>query len=494
MSQPGAVRTPPTLIALQCASSCSLTIVGILLGNGTTGKLVASMIGTLIGAFLTAPGRHHARRIVAVGLLLSLIDTAKSLAATLRYGGRGSTGRGAVLSSRGILRRRLDGLVGALPTATAHTVVVTGAVATVGFGAGWAIAKSPLVPPCSSCHQAFVTVPRVDGVTRGVALVRLARAGFSVATALAPSAGVPRGSVISSNPTEGARARYRSRVTLLLSSGRLVSRLEIPQVDRMLRVAAVARLGAAGFRTTVSASPSEAVPKGEVIATDPPAGSRAPKGSTVSVTVSAGPASHLVRVPEVDGQAVSAAERTLAGAGFRSSVTDQPNTTVAAGDVISTNPAAGSSAPKNATVTMFVSSGAAMVVVPAVVGDDAATAASALESAGLQWTVSNQSSPSVQLGSVISTSPAAGASVAPGTTVTMFVSTGPSMVEVPDVDGLSQDAAVAELQAAGFQTNVESEPSTSVPAGDVITTSGTGGSQEPEGSTVTVVVSTGDAG
>jgi beta-lactam-binding protein with PASTA domain len=76
-------------------------------------------------------------------------------------------------------------------------------------------------------------------------------------------------------------------------------------------------------------------------------------------------------------------------------------------------------------VDLVISSGPAPAVVPNVVGQAQATATSAITGAGLAvGTVTQQSSSTVPSGSVISESPAAGTSVATGSTVNLVVSSG----------------------------------------------------------------------
>jgi len=72
------------------------------------------------------------------------------------------------------------------------------------------------------------------------------------------------------------------------------------------------------------------------------------------------------------------------------------------------------------------------------------------------------------------------------------VSWGLALVAVPDVSGLTQAAATAALQAAGFVVAVTTAASSAVPAGDVISQQPAGGSTAPAGSTVTLTVSTGE--
>ncbi|MCB0858823.1 MAG: PASTA domain-containing protein, partial [Solirubrobacterales bacterium] len=78
-------------------------------------------------------------------------------------------------------------------------------------------------------------------------------------------------------------------------------------------------------------------------------------------------------------------------------------------------------------------------------------------------------------------------------TVTITVSGGPGQAEVPDVTGLSQDDAEQQLEEAGFTASVESQSSSDVDSGLVISTDPAGGEMARRGSEVTVTVSTGVA-
>ncbi len=74
-----------------------------------------------------------------------------------------------------------------------------------------------------------------------------------------------------------------------------------------------------------------------------------------------------------------------------------------------------------------------------------------LRKKGFQPTVQNQSSSTVEKGLVISTNPAAGIEVQHGSPVTVYVSSGPQEVSVPEVTGESQAAATATLAAVGLK-------------------------------------------
>jgi beta-lactam-binding protein with PASTA domain len=131
------------------------------------------------------------------------------------------------------------------------------------------------------------------------------------------------------------------------------------------------------------------------------------------------------------------------------------------------------------------------VSVPDVVGQPAADAQAAIESAGLVAASQDQPSDTVEAGIVISTDPVGGAVVPAGSTVTATVSSGASTVSVPDVAGQSAADAQAALEAAGFVVTTSEAPSTDVEAGLVIETSPVAGTEVAPGTTVNLVVSTG---
>ena len=143
----------------------------------------------------------------------------------------------------------------------------------------------------------------------------------------------------------------------------------------------------------------------------------------MTVFVSAGPAP--VNVPNVDGMDQVAAAQTLNAAGFKFQKASQPSSTVDAGKVISTSPAAGTQAPRGTVVTLNVSTGPDRADVPDVVGQTQADATNALTSAGFNVRVVQVPSSSSNAGKVITQSPSAGTNVNKGTTVTITVGTGP---------------------------------------------------------------------
>jgi len=141
------------------------------------------------------------------------------------------------------------------------------------------------------------------------------------------------------------------------------------------------------------------------------------------------------------------------------------------------------------TATVKVTA-ATTVVVPTVVGNAVATAESTLTSAGLAYSVTQQASTTVPIGSVISQSPAAGVSAAKGSTVNLVVSSGEA---VPNVVGQTQAVATSTLTTAGFKLgSVTPQASTTVAVGYVISQTPASGASANGGSPVNLVISSGE--
>ncbi len=193
-------------------------------------------------------------------------------------------------------------------------------------------------------------------------------------------------------------------------------------------------------------------------------------------------------VPLVNGETVVKAQQQITAAHLRSTVVDQPDSGVAKGLVIKSNPPEGNNVPANTVVTLYASTGAAPVAVPSVVGQSESAAEAALQNAGFKPAVNNDPTSSAPLGQVIAQSPSGGTAV-PGSTVTITISGG--AVSVPSVVGDSQATASQILTQAGFQVSVTPG------SGPAQYANGTVFSQQPsngtaaKGSTVVIYVQNG---
>ena len=240
-----------------------------------------------------------------------------------------------------------------------------------------------------------------------------------------------------------------------------------------------------GFTPAVINVPDQK-PAGIVIGEDPGAGSKADKGSTVTLTVSKGPAN--VSVPSVQGFTQAQATKRLKRAGLRvGNVVKRASTQFSAGQATGTNPDVATSVAPGTLVTLFISSGQPSKNVPNVTGESQAQATSDLTTAGFQVNPKNQSSSSVQPGNVISQSPGGGSSAQSGSTVTITVATAPTTSKIPNVTGDTAAAAVSALN--GFNV-VQVTQNTAVPSqdGNVIKQSPKANATAKKGSTVTITI------
>ena len=208
---------------------------------------------------------------------------------------------------------------------------------------------------------------------------------------------------------------------------------------------------------------------------------------------SMGKSAEKVDVPDVVGQTVTDATNNLSTAGFKVKVNNQPNDSVPANQVYEQTPKGGTNADKGSTVEIKVSTGIGDATVPDVVGRTQAAAESLLKSNDFTPEAKEQASDTVPKGTVISQTPAANSKAAKKSVVTFYVSSGPGDVTVPNVVGISAAQASNQLGQAGFSVVTQQQSSSTVPAGNVISTNPTANSKAAKGSTVTIVVSTGPA-
>jgi serine/threonine protein kinase/beta-lactam-binding protein with PASTA domain len=133
------------------------------------------------------------------------------------------------------------------------------------------------------------------------------------------------------------------------------------------------------------------------------------------------------------------------------------------------------------------------VAVTEVTGFSWDSGAASLTDQGLTPTRIDKVDPDVAAGVIISTEPAAGETVAPGSGVKVYVSSGGAKVKVPDLSGLSQKDARAALEKLGITLGItSSEDSATVKKGTVISASIPANEfVTPGETTVDLVVSTG---
>ncbi|HEY3239814.1 MAG TPA: PASTA domain-containing protein, partial [Acidimicrobiia bacterium] len=135
-------------------------------------------------------------------------------------------------------------------------------------------------------------------------------------------------------------------------------------------------------------------------------------------------------------------------------VTSDFHEEVPAGSVAGQDPAEGTMVPPGSQVHLVISQGPKPVTVPNVVGKTYDEATQNLAQRHLGAKRADAFSDSVPAGEVIRQDPVAGEDAPRDSAVTVVVSKGPDVLEVPDVRGEDVEDAVRRLEAAGFEVDV----------------------------------------
>lgn len=163
------------------------------------------------------------------------------------------------------------------------------------------------------------------------------------------------------------------------------------------------------------------------------------------------------------------------------------------GEVLRQTPAAGMTVKKGKTVSLIVNGEAEQVVVEDVKGYKQQDAYDALKALNLSPKIQAVADDDTAVGYVVKTDPAAGSTVSTGTTVTIYVSSGPSTESavIPNIVGYQYSAAKEELEAAGFVVTAEYDDESDKDENTVLSVSPNEGEKAKKGSVVTVTVSSG---
>lgn len=163
------------------------------------------------------------------------------------------------------------------------------------------------------------------------------------------------------------------------------------------------------------------------------------------------------------------------------------------GEVLRQTPAAGMTVKKGKTVSLTVNGEAEQVVVEDVKGYKQQDAYDALKALNLSPKIQAVADDDTAVGYVVKTDPAAGSTVSTGTTVTIYVSSGPSTESavIPNIVGYQYSAAKEELEAAGFVVTTEYDDESDKDENTVLSVSPNEGEKAKKGSVVTVTVSSG---
>ena len=184
-----------------------------------------------------------------------------------------------------------------------------------------------------------------------------------------------------------------------------------------------------------------------IVSQDPESGQRIARSKAVSVVIT-----RALRVPELVGLTSGQALSRISESGLKAEVRQKPTKKDSEVDVVlSQSPSKGTLTTPGNTVTIEVGALLSRVTVPNVKGKTADDAESILTDKKLVVNKVEQPSDTVKKGYVIDQSPASGATVYEGDTVTIFVSSG---TEVPDVTGLRESDARSALESKRLTVKV----------------------------------------
>ncbi|MFW6692551.1 Stk1 family PASTA domain-containing Ser/Thr kinase [Streptomyces sp. MAR4 CNX-425] len=166
----------------------------------------------------------------------------------------------------------------------------------------------------------------------------------------------PKGAVCSTNPPAGEEVERGSTVEAIVSKGSGVEKVTVPGVEGLSADEAEDTLRDEGFDVEQEEQESSE-PEDEVLDQDPAGDTKAPQGSTVTLTVAVAPEETepaVINVPKVDGLSYEDAKATLEGQGFAVQRTDQETADAAPETVLTQTPEAGTAASEGDTVTLTV--------------------------------------------------------------------------------------------------------------------------------------------
>lgn len=197
----------------------------------------------------------------------------------------------------------------------------------------------------------------------------------------------------------------------------------------------------------------------------------------------------MVVVPDVKNFDRLNAEARLRNLGLDVDLRFVENAAVDEDTVFAQDPPAGQRVERGELVTITVSRDE-LHIVPSVEAHNVVKARELLEEAGYRMLALSEVS-QAEVGIVFKQEPAAGVTLRQGNAVTVYVSTGPGLVYIPDVRGLTNLEAIERLTDMGFRVEERREVDSMIEKGLVVDTEPTVGSPVERFFEVTLIVSDG---
>ena len=229
----------------------------------------------------------------------------------------------------------------------------------------------------------------------------------------------------------------------------------------------------------------EEIEAGRILESDPSGGGKVDTGGVVKLVISKGQERYVI--PVLTGLTPEVAIKTLTNQPLKSAgITEEFNSTIPKGLVISSNPSNGQKVKRDTPVTILVSKGVEEIAYTTYVGQSGDQAQNELTDAGFNVESSFAYSETIAAGAVISQIPAGLVSAPKGSTITLVVSKGSKFVFIPNVYSIETSKAIAALKDLGLKVKVRSMGKKSVK--NVTNVSPKVGAKVLRGTVVTITV------
>tara|TARA_B100001250_G_scaffold372653_1_gene358266 strand:- start:369 stop:2138 length:1770 start_codon:yes stop_codon:yes gene_type:complete len=231
--------------------------------------------------------------------------------------------------------------------------------------------------------------------------------------------------------------------------------IEIPDLTGSDQAEALSDLQILGFKVGIENSADPNVPAGAVIKTQPLANTITNPDTLVTIIVSVGP--EAFPIPYIVDLETARAVYIIEQNGFTLGQTLEVNDdNIPRGFIISQNPVAGTKMSPGSSVDLVISNGPSLIEISDLSRKSLVDAIQILETLGLEYEFVEEYSEDVSVGLVSHTLPAAGEIVTPDEIISVIVSLG-IKIEVPEVEGLSYQAALDILEEAGLVATVSGD-------------------------------------
>tara|TARA_B100000959_G_scaffold264308_1_gene304636 strand:- start:1259 stop:3172 length:1914 start_codon:yes stop_codon:yes gene_type:complete len=199
----------------------------------------------------------------------------------------------------------------------------------------------------------------------------------------------------------------------------------------------------------------------------------------------------MSEVPNLIGTPLDEAREILREAKLSVQMDYQTNIDYSENTVFDQEPRAGAKLEPAETVRLWVSKGTGPMTLIKVIGDSVGDAVRDLEAMGLRVDTLELEDPVQPAGQIIDQNPVAGTEITPGTRVILFVSKGPAVEQIPDLENRPVLAAMNIISQLGWLASTSEEASETIPEGLVIRTEPPAQSKLSPGSRVEIVISSG---